>query len=157
LSSLTIWLQRIGLGIAVLLLPVLLAIMGILGLKRRRRQRLLRAAAASDRVVGAWAVATDRLVDAGLDISPSATNGDIAALGAPLVSKAQRELLRLAGLSSAVTFGVPPRPELLAEDASSCLGQIESSMVTERTRAERLRWRLSLRSLRRSTRSPIAN
>ncbi len=154
LSELRLWSQRVGLGIGALLLPALLAALVILGVKRRRRTALLRGEA-TGRVAGAWAVATNRLVDAGLTISPSATNGDIATSGVPLAAGAERELQRLATLSSAVTFGHPARPDLLAEDAATCLGHVESTMAGDRTRMQRLRWRLSLRSLRRSTRSPV--
>ncbi len=156
LSSIRLWGQRIGLGLAVLLLPTLLAVLLILGIKRRRRMALLRGAS-TGRVAGAWAVATNRLVDAGLTISPSATNGDIATSGVPLAAGAARELQRLATLSSAVTFGHPARPDLLAEDAATCLGRVETTMADDRTRTQRLKWRLSLRSLRRSTRSPVSN
>lgn len=156
LSPLQLWSQRVGLGLAALLLPALFAILMILGLKRHRRTALLRGAP-TGRVAGAWAVATNRLVDAGLTISPSATNGDIAAAGVHLASGAERELQRLATLSSAVTFGHPPRPDLLAEDAANCLGQVETTMAADRTRLQQLKWRLSLRSLRRSTRSPVTN
>ena len=155
LSTLRIWAQRVGLGLAGLILPVLAAAFLILGIKWRRRRRLLLRDAPPGRISGAWAVATDRLVDAGLAISASATNGDIAMSGVLLATGAERELQRLATLSSAVTFGDPERPDLLADDAATCLGALESSMADDRTRTQRLRWRLSLRSLRRSTRSPV--
>jgi hypothetical protein len=95
------------------------------------------------------------LVDAGLTIAPSATNGDIAASGALLVADAQRELIQLATLSSAVTFGSPSETDFLVKDAVTHLSQIETSMAEVRTRGEQLRWRLSLRSLRPATRSPV--
>ena len=74
-----------------------------------------------------------------------------------LVGNAARELRRLATLSSAVTFGEPERPDLLAEDAATCLDQVEATMAEDRPRTDRLRWQLSLRSLRRTTRSPVAD
>lgn len=155
LSSLQLWAQRIGTVGGILFLPLLIAALVILGMKRRRRRRRLAAGRAEARVVGAWAAATDRLVDAGLTIESAATNGDIAVAGSPLAAGAERELHRLASLSSAVTFGAPPRPDLLADDASSCLDHVERTMTEDRTRSARLRWKLSLRSLRRSTRSPV--
>jgi hypothetical protein len=155
LSTIGRWALRVGIGVSVLLLPVLVVIGLILGWKYRRRHRRLAAATAADRVTGAWAVATDRLVDAGLSIGVSATNGDIADLGAPLAGPAHRELHRLSKLSSAVTFGHPPSVEMLANQASAHLDEIETSMAQERTRFGRLRWRLSVRSLRRATRSPV--
>ena len=106
-------------------------------------------------MTGAWALATDRLVDAGLRITTSSTNGDIVATGARLTGSAHRELRRLANLSSAVTFGHPPDHGLMADHASTHLEAVEASMAAELTTLERWRWRLSLRSLRRSTRSPV--
>lgn len=157
LSSLRLWGQRVGLALSALLLPALITVLVILGIKRRRRRRRLVRGQPGSRVVGAWAVATDRLVDAGMSIKPSATDGDIALSGTSLVGNAERELHRLATLSSAVTFGEPIRPDLLAEDAATCLGHVESTMAADRSRAARLRWQLSLRSLRRATRSPVAD
>ncbi len=157
LSALRLWGQRVGLALGALLLPALFAVLVILGVKRRRRRRRLVRGQPGARVVGAWAAATDRLVDAGLAIAPSDTDGDIAASGVPLVGNAARELRRLAKLSSAVTFGEPERPDLLAEDAATCLGQVETTMAADRSRSDRLKWRLSLRSLRGATRSPVAD
>ncbi len=140
--------------VGVLLIPVILAVAIILGLKTRRRRRLLTGSPAS-RILGAWRVATDRLVDAGMIIARSDTNTEIATLATERVPTARRELHRLASLASASTFGDPARPDLLAEDASMCLGQVETSMTEGRSSWERLRWRLSLRSLRHSTASPV--
>lgn len=155
LSSIGRWAFRIALTASALLAPVLLAMGVIVGLKRRHRRRRLAANTPAGRVTGAWGVATDRLVDAGLDIAPSSTNGDIATSGGAIAFSADRELRELSSLSSAVTFGTPSRVEVLAADAAAYLSHIESSMANDRTRAERLRWRLSLRSLRRPTRSPV--
>lgn len=141
-------------GISALLIPVVLIIAIILGLKWRRRRRRLSGPPPA-RIRGAWAVATDRLVDAGVTIDRADTNNEIAIASVGEVPTAHRELQRLATLASATTFGAPARPDLLAEDAASCLGQVETSMAEKRTGWERLRWRLSLRSLRSKTASPV--
>ena len=156
LSAWSLWLRRAGAVLAILLVPVAVVCLVILMAKRERRRRRL-SGTASARVRGAWAVATDRLVDAGLVIGPSATNGDIATAAVPLAAGADRQVRRMATLSNAVTFGRPVNPELLADDAVSCLDAIESTMARDRSRLERWKWRLSLRSLRRSTRSPVAD
>jgi hypothetical protein len=149
------WGQKAGIALGTILLAVPgLAAIILLAKFQRRRQRLSSGTPAQ-RIAGAWAVATDRLVDAGLTIAPSATNGDIAASGALLVADAQRELIQLATLSSAVTFGSPSETDFLVKDAVTHLSQIETSMAEVRTRGEQLRWRLSLRSLRPATRSPV--
>lgn len=141
-------------GISALLIPFLLAIALILALKWRRRRRRL-SGTPPERIRGAWAVATDRLIDAGMTIHRSDTNDEIASDGSGQVPQAQRELRRLASLASATTFGDPARPDLLVEDATGCLGQVETSMAADRSMWERLRWRLSLRSLRSKTASPV--
>jgi protein-glutamine gamma-glutamyltransferase len=155
LSTVLTWAARGALGLGILLLPFALAAGVVLGVKYRRRRRRLAAAAALDRIRGAWASATDALVDAGLDIEPSRTDGEIVARAEPLVADVRRDLRRLASLSSAATFGRPRHPELLADDAARCLDSIEASLAGDRTRWQRARWRLSLRSLRASTKSPV--
>ncbi|MFK8026012.1 MAG: transglutaminaseTgpA domain-containing protein [Ilumatobacter sp.] len=135
-------------------IPVLLVVLLILGIKWRRRRRLLHGAP-GERIRGAWKVATSRLIDGGLTIGQATTNDEIAAVGAESIPEAQRELNRLARLSNAATFGQPIREDLLAEDAATCLDHVEASMAEQRSWYERLRWRLSLRSLRRSTASPV--
>ncbi len=107
------------------------------------------------RIRGAWAVATSALVDGGMTIARSDTNEEIAADADEYVPTAHREVRRLASLASATTFGDPARPDLLAEDATACLGQVEASMAESRSFWQRARWRLSLRSLRRRTASPV--
>ncbi|MFN3256150.1 MAG: transglutaminase domain-containing protein [Ilumatobacter sp.] len=148
------WALRVAAVTASILVPLLLAAALVLSLKWRRRRRRL-SGPPDQRIRGAWAVATNRLVDAGLTITPAATNDEIAADGTPYAASAERELRRLATLASAVTFGEPARPDLLADDANSCLGQVETTMAASRTRWQRLRWRLSTRSLRRRTTSPV--
>ena len=145
---------RVAATAAVLLIPVLLVVAAIIGSKWRRRRRRLAGAPAA-RIRGAWSEATNRLVDAGLDISESSTNAEIASEGSPLAPNAERELSRLATLASAATFGAPARPDLLADDARACLRRIEEEMRSQRSWWQRARWDLSLRSLRRSTRSPV--
>ena len=141
-------------GIGALLIPVVASVAFILGLKWRRRRRRL-TGPPPERIRGAWAVATDRLVDAGMSIDRSDTNNEIAIDAVGMAPTAHRELHRLATLASATTFGDPVRPDLLAEDATVCLGQVETTMAADRTGWERLRWRLSLRSLRSKTASPV--
>jgi hypothetical protein len=141
-------------GLGVLLVPVLLVVGLVLGIKwRRRRQRL--SGPPGDRTRGAWSVATSVLVDGGMTIETSDTNNEIASDATGYVPTAQREVRRLATLASATTFGDPARPDLLAEDATACLGQVETSMAEARTVWQRAKWRLSLRSLRRQTASPV--
>ena len=155
LSTALTWALGATVALAVTLFPFVVAAGLILGAKHLRRRRRLGAPDAADRIRGAWASATDALVDAGLRISSANTDAEIAGHGAALVPAATPELLRLATMSSAATFGMPRHTDLLAQDAASCLDAVEQGLVTPRTRWQRLRWRLSLRSLRPITRSPV--
>lgn len=154
-ATITRFVKRYGAVTGIFVLPILFAILLVIGVKFVRRRRRLRAAAAADRVRGAWALATDHLVDAGLDIEASATNGEIAKTGSSLAGASRHELARLASMSNAVTFGHPPRVDVLADDAAGLLRALERTMANDRTVRERAQWRLSARSLRRKTRSPV--
>lgn len=149
------WGQKAGIALGTILVALAALAAIILLAKFQRRRKRLASGTPAQRITGAWAVATDRLVDAGLTIAPSAANGDIATSAALLVANAQRELIQLATLSSAVTFGNPAETDFLVTDAVAHLDQVETSMAEVRTRGEQLRWRLSLRSLRPGTRSPV--
>jgi transglutaminase-like putative cysteine protease len=146
LSTVVLWVLRVAAWVGALLLPLLIVIVVILAIKWRRRRRRL-SGTPQERIRGAWAVAADRLIDAGQDIAPSETNDEIADAGVERVADADRELGRLATLASAATFGEPKRPDLLADDASSCLDHVESSMAGSLSFWSRARWRLSVRSL----------
>ncbi|MGI9645923.1 MAG: DUF3488 and transglutaminase-like domain-containing protein [Ilumatobacteraceae bacterium] len=155
LSTAVVVLVRAVAVAGLLLLPVLVVIAVIVLVKRRRRRRRIGAGAPEDRIRGSWAVATDSLVDAGLTIAPASTDQEIADDGDALAPGATRELHRLATLSSAVTFGAPQRTDLLADDATACLEEVEASLGDSMTRWQYVRWRLSARSLRSKTRSPV--
>lgn len=155
LSTVLRWVGGAAMAVGALLLPFAVAAAVIVGIKYRRRRRRLSAASPTERIRGAWATATDALVDAGLDIAASSTDNEIARYGGAIVNDARRDLHRLAGMSSAATYGVPRHVDLLAEDATACLVGIEESIGAIRTTWQRWRWRLSLRSLRTKTRSPV--
>jgi transglutaminase-like putative cysteine protease len=150
-----IWAVSVGLALGAVLVPLLIVVGVILGIKHRRRRRRLHVADAAARIRGAWAVATDSLVDAGLSIPPSSTDHEIVLAGATLSGGAQSELERLGAMSSAATYATAVPSPTVADDAVAALEQVETSMSAVRTRWQRLRWRLSLRSLRRATRSPV--
>jgi hypothetical protein len=157
LSAALTWVLRVTVVGGVALLPIVLAAGTILALKQRRRRRRLNAATPLERIRGAWASATDALVDAGLSIRHSSTDTEIAVAAEPIVVPARRQLRRLASMATSATFGSPSHAELLADDAASCLMSVEDTIVDERSRWQRVRWRLSLRSLRTATRSPVTD
>ena len=148
------WALRGAAALGAVAAPIALVVGAILGVKRRRRRRWLRGEPVQ-RIRGAWRVATARLVDDGLDIAPSSTNDEIASDASDHVGGAVRDVRRLASLASASTFGSPARPDLLAEDARACLERVEAALDADRTRRERLRRDLSLRSLRSRTATPV--
>jgi hypothetical protein len=127
----------------------------IVTVKARRRRRRLGVVDERQRLRATWAVATDALVDAGLTIAPAWTDRQIAEQGAPLAAEAEHELVRLGELSSAATYGPSRLPLPMAGDVLAAVRHVEQSIGSSLTRWRRVRWRLSTRSLRRATRSPV--
>jgi hypothetical protein len=154
-STFTRWAVRSALGVAGVLLPLVLLAGTIVGVKARRRRRRLGVVDERQRLRATWAVATDALVDAGLTIAPAWTDRQIAEQGAPLAAEATHELARLGALSSAATYGPSRLPLPMAGDVLAAVRHVEQSIRSSLTRWRRIRWRLSTRSLRRATRSPV--
>jgi hypothetical protein len=148
------WAVRIGAVAGLALLPVALAVGTILSVKALRRRRRRRAPTASECVRGVWANTTDALVDAGLTIQTNWTNDHIAVHGADVAPAAQHEMRRLAALATSATFG-PPADHTSAANAARTELVVADAIAARLTRWQRWRWRLSLRSLRPSTRSPV--
>jgi transglutaminase-like putative cysteine protease len=155
-GSLRTWLVRAGVGGGLAVLPFLLVIGSILTVKSIRRRRRVRRRDPARRIVGAWANATDSLIDAGLTIAPAWTDLRIAesAAGAA-VSGAPDHVQRLATNATAMTFGEPAATGELADESVTMWRTIDDAIRHRMSRWQRLRWRLSLRSLRRSTRTPV--
>jgi hypothetical protein len=155
-GGLRTWVTRAGIGVGVTVLPVLLVCGTILLLKWQRRRRRLQVPESAKRVVGAWANATDSLVDAGLTISPSWTDDRIAEHAAVVAPTVPHELRRLAAAATAMTFGRTERGPFIVDDAIATASSVDDAIRADRSRWQRIRWRLSLRSFRKATRSPIA-
>jgi transglutaminase-like putative cysteine protease len=155
ISGLAAWVGGLALFLLFVVAPLLSAALLIIMAKRRRRRRRLSAPVAGDRVRGAWALATDALVDAGQRFDPSLTDTEIARDGGTFVEHARGELAMLASMSSAATYGDPDEPDVLADEAVEHLTAVEAALHDVGGRVRRLRWSLSLRSLRASTRSPV--
>lgn len=156
-GSLGTWLTRSAVVGGVALFPVLVIAGAIVLTKLLRRRRRLQGADPAHRVRGAWANATDSLVDAGMTIAPAWTDDRIARHATALAPSAPHETRRLAAMASAMTFGATDDGWRLVGDAALTSTAIDTAIRAERTRWQRLRWRLSLRSLRRSTRSPVVD
>jgi hypothetical protein len=149
------WLVRGSVVAGLAVLPILVGVGGILGMKWSRRRRRLRADDPARRIAGAWANATDSLVDAGLTIGPAWTNDRIAEEGAVVAPTAPHEMHRLATTATAITFGEESDDRLRVDDAVATARTVDLAIRADRSRWQRIRWRLSLRSLRQRTRSPV--
>ena len=149
------WLTRGGVVGGAALLPIVSVIGLILGAKWRRRRRRLKDPDPARRISGAWANTTDSLVDAGLTIAPAWTNERIAEQGTAIAPTVPHEMQRLATTATAITFGHADESWDRVDDAVAAWRAVDGSILSDRTFWQRIRWRLSLRSLRRSTRSPV--
>jgi hypothetical protein len=156
-GSVATWVRRTVTVSAIVLTPIILLVGGLLLAKRYRRRSRLRTDDPVLRVRGAWANVTDSLVDAGLAIAPSWTDDRIADSAGAVAVGVPHETHRLAAMSSTVTFGTRSSDEArrLADDAATTAAAVEAAIRRSRTRWQRARWRLSLRSFRPSTRSPV--
>jgi len=162
LSTLAVFGLQVAAGFGALLVPAAIAIGVVLWLKRRRRRHRL-SGTPDQRIHGAWSETTSRLVDAGMSIPPAATNEEIADTGLGFAEPVGDQLRRLSTMSNQATFTVAVQGSPLADDNSDAsadeaaryLAEVDASMAASRSAWQRLRWRLSLRSLRRRTRSPV--
>jgi transglutaminase-like putative cysteine protease len=150
------WLVRVGAGAAVTVLPLLLVASTITLVKLRRRRRRLRDPDPARRVLGAWANVTDTLIDAGLTVQQAWTDERIAEHALTIAPSIPAELQRVASGATAVAFGPADTARWIADEVVAAAAAVDPAIRAERTRWQRLRWRMSLRSLRRPTRSPIA-
>ncbi len=138
-------------------LLVCLAFAAILLAKWWRWRRRRRSVDVVARLRGYWAEATDRLVDAGLQIAPSATNREIVTAARRFAPTAEAQLAELASQASRATFALtlPPATDDDLQRLEALLPDLEAAVLAGRSPWWRLRWRLRLRSFRRATRSPV--
>ncbi len=133
---------------------------GVLGAiilaKRRRRRRRLAATRTSAKVIGAWAEATDSLVDYGARFEPHHTNVEIAQAGTSIAGDdASDSLTSLALLANQAAHSRSDPDESAVTSSIRLLGQVEEAIARQHTLWERLSAVLTARSLRRRTRSPV--
>jgi hypothetical protein len=143
-----LWLQILlavlpwALGTLGLLAVVLLPFAVIVLLKRLRRRRRRNATNPRVRIVGAWDEYRDALLDRGHDVAPSATRRE-AVVGAPGDGGTG-----LAALADRAVFGPNDPDRTTADRMWSATDDAIGSLRTGRTRRERFRTAVSLRSLR---------
>ncbi|MFS2073564.1 transglutaminaseTgpA domain-containing protein [Curtobacterium sp. CT11-133] len=157
-----LWLQILlavlpwALGVLGLAALVLLPFGVIVLLKRIRRRRRRRAPTPRARIVGAWDEYRDALVDRGHDVARAATRRE-AVVGAPGEGGTG-----LAALADRSVFGPSEADGTAADRMWSATDDAITSLRAGRTRKERIRAAVSLRSLRvvdatRSARASVAS
>lgn len=134
------------LGALGLIALVLLPFGVIVLLKRIRRRRRRRAPTPRGRIVGAWDEYRDALLDRGHDVVGSATRREIVA-GAPGEGGTG-----LAALADRAVFGPSDVDQVAADRMWSATDDAVGTLRAGRTRRERFRTAVSLRSLRRPDR-----
>jgi transglutaminase-like putative cysteine protease len=123
--------------IAIALAPFLL----VIGAKLRRRHLRRTAPTALARIRGGWDEFTDLVVDHGLAPPPAATRAEVAAAVGTLPSRV------LAAVVDRAVFAPDAPSEADAERVWVAVGELRGSLDAGRTRRERLRALVSLRSL----------
>lgn len=124
--------------LALVLLPFAVVVL----LKRLRRRRRRNATSPRGRIVGAWDEYRDALLDRGHDVARSATRRE-AVVGAPGDGGTG-----LAALADRAVFGPSDSDRATADRMWSATDDAIGSLRTGRTRRERFRTAVSLRSLR---------
>jgi len=127
----------VGLAIAVVLSPFA----AIITAKARRRRLRQRAPTAADRIGGGWRQFEDAVIDHGLSPASSATRSEVAAVAGGPAS------LALAAVADRSSFA-PERPaESEARAVWLTVAQLEAQLDTGTTRWQRMKARVSIRSL----------
>jgi hypothetical protein len=127
--------------IALVVLVVLSPFLAILIAKVRRRHLRQRAASASSRVSGGWREFEDIVIDYGYSTPPAATRSEVAeAVGGirPLV---------LASVADRAVFAPEQVDDDEARQVWAAVRELEENIASTRTRWERIRATVSLRSL----------
>lgn len=132
--------------VALVLLPFAVIVL----LKRLRRRRRRNATTPRGRIVGAWDEYRDALLDRGHDVRHAATRRE-AVVGAPGDGGTG-----LAALADRAVFGPSDADQTTADRMWAATDDAIGSLRTGRTRRERFRTAVSLRSLRGTGRRPTA-
>lgn len=124
-------------AVAILLAPFIL----IIAAKLRRRRLRRKASRAIDRISGGWQEFEDSVVDHGLSPAASATRSEVAAIAGGIQSQV------LAAVADRAVFS-PDDPEPAdADSVWRAVDELEAAMDAGLTRLQRIRVRISLRSL----------
>lgn len=127
------------LGLAILVSPFA-AVVGVKWIRRRRRRG---AADPLERIIGGWDEFADGAVDFGVDAPATATRNELA------VAVGGRKPLVLASAVDRATFAPAVAAPADAERVWAAVGDLRGDLARGRTRWDRLKALVSLRSLRR--------
>jgi hypothetical protein len=139
---------KIGLGALLALLVAGLGLVAVMAVKSRRRRRLHFAEDPATRVTGAFAVSVDMMMDLGMRVRHSKTDGELAVEG---VETFGRELVPAGALAMRATRAVFDTEETSPEDAEAAWRDVDAIEDALRRRTPRMHWwrsKLSLRSVR---------
>ncbi len=142
-STLEVLLQTariIGIG-ALVVLVALSPFLLVIGAKLRRRHLRRSASAPLDRIRGGWDEFADLVVDRGLAAPPAATRAEFAAAVGTLPSRV------LAAVVDRAVFAPEPPSAADADRVWTAVGELRHSLDASRTRRERIRALVSVRSL----------
>lgn len=116
-DGLSVWLIPAVLAAFVVLWVVLFGLL-IVFAKRRRRRRRRRAATPAERISGAWADSSDRLIETGIGVHPQLTFSETVAAGSVLLGDETVESLRHMAIDvSACAYAAEPPTAAAAERA----------------------------------------
>ncbi len=150
------WIAFLGVMVGLVVGFVVVGVGATIAAKRRRRRRRLRAVDPADRVIGAWAETTDAFVDFGAEFAGHQTNVAIAAdLDAFVDHEGARAAAGLAGLANAAAHSRDTPDDLTVALAIRLAAQVDDALHRSHRKMQRYRARITLRSLRRATRSPV--
>ncbi|WP_213814023.1 transglutaminase-like domain-containing protein [Glaciihabitans sp. dw_435] len=127
----------VAVGVAVLMAPFLV----VIAAKVRRRRRRRRATSTLDRIRGGWSEFEDSVLDHGFDPPATATRSEVAAV----VGGTQPFVL--AAVADRAVFS-PSEPDVAEADLVwTSVRELTASLNSGKTRWQRLRARISLRSM----------
>ena len=127
----------VAIAAAILLAPFVV----VIAAKIRRRRLRRRAPDLVQRIGGGWREFEDSLIDHGLSPAASATRSEVAAIAGGVQSEV------LAAIADRAIFSPDEPTDVEAESVWRAVDQLQASLDADLTRWQRLRARISLRSL----------
>lgn len=113
----------------------------VIAAKLRRRRLRRNAPTVPDRIAGGWREFEDAVVDRGLELAPNSTRSEVAGV------TGRQQAAVLAAVADHATFSPDRVDEQDAENVWRAVDDLTAALDDDRTRWQRLRARVSLRSL----------